>query len=160
MAQIAYCTDEKGYYTHSEYCAIDPIESARQGHDIYVLPAGGYVDAPSIADGCVAKRVNGAWNNVENHIGEKGYINGVATEIKEYGSLPEGWSITPPAPTLEDQLAAIEAKYAGKQAELDSALVNALWVGGPQEASIRGSLMTKRQKLIDDRDAEIAALFA
>lgn len=65
-----------------------------------------------------------------------------------------------PAPTLEDQLAAIEAKYSQKQTEIDSALVNALWVGGPQEASIRGSLMAKRQKIIDDRDAEIAALFA
>ena len=85
------------------------------------------------------------------------------------GELVRGWDEyfykpderpTPPGPALEDGLAAIEAKYAGKQAELDSALVNALWVGGPQEASIRGSLMAKRQKLIDDRDAEIAALFA
>lgn len=160
MPQIAYCTDDEGYYTHSEHCTTDPIESARQGHDMYVLPANGYLDAPVIADGCVAKRVGGAWVDVENHVGEKGYINGVPTEIKEYGSLPEGWSITPPAPTLEDQFAAIEAKYAGKQAELDSALVNALWVEGPQEASIRGALMAKRQKLIDDRDAEIAALFA
>lgn len=102
MPQIVYCTDENGYYTHSEYCTIDPIESAQQGHDVYVLPTNGYVDAPSVADGCVAKRVNGAWANVENHIGEKGFVNGVPTEIKEYGPLPDGWSATPPPPTIEE----------------------------------------------------------
>lgn len=60
---------------------------------------------------------------------------------------------------LQNALTAIEAKYAGKQAELDSALVNALWAGGPQESSSRIALMAERQKLIDNRDAEIAALF-
>lgn len=84
-----------------------------------------------------------------------GVVRGWDGRLYKAGEEP-----TPPAPSIEDQLAAIEAKYAGKQAELDSALVNALWVDGPQEASIRGSLMAKRQKLIDDRDAEIAALFA
>lgn len=102
MPQIAYCTNEKNYYTHSEYCTIDPIESAKQGHDVYVLPANAYLDAPVIADGFVPKRVNGVWIDVENHVGEKGYVNGVPTEIKEYGPLPEGWSDTPPPPTIEE----------------------------------------------------------
>lgn len=102
MPQIAYCTDEAGYYTHSEYCTIDPLESAKQGHDVYVLPANGYLDAPVIATGCVARRVNGAWVDVENHVGEKGFVNGVPTEIKDYGPLPEGWSVTLPAPPLAE----------------------------------------------------------
>ncbi|WP_308586583.1 phage tail protein [uncultured Desulfovibrio sp.] len=123
MPQIAYCTDEKGYYTHSEYCTTDPLESARQGHDVYVLPANGYIDAPSIADGCVAKRVNGAWVNVENHIGEKGYINGVPTEIKEYGPLPDGWRVIPPEPTLLDvQTAKRREINAGFDAALTASL--------------------------------------
>lgn len=119
MPQIAYCTDEKDYYTHSEYCTLDPIESAQQGHDVYVLPAKGYLDAPSIADGCVAKRVNGAWVNVENHVGEKGYVNGVPTEIKDYGPLPEGWSLTPPAPTEEQLFVTLHASRDARLAATD-----------------------------------------
>ena len=123
MPQIAYCTDEKGYYTHSEYCTTDPLESARQGHDVYVLPANGYIDAPVIAKGCVARRVNGAWVDVENHVGEKGFVNGVPTEIKDYGPLPDGWSATPPAPTL----AAVQAsKRAEINAGFDAALAASL----------------------------------
>lgn len=123
MPQIAYCTDEKGYYTHSEYCTTDPLESARQGHDVYVLPANGYIDAPSIADGCVARRVNGAWVNVENHIGEKGYINGVPAEIKEYGPLTEGWSITPPAPTTEQLFSTLRSTRDARLASTDKYLL-------------------------------------
>lgn len=123
MPQIAYCTDDEGYYTHSEHCTTDQIESARQGHDVYVLPANGYIDAPSIAKGCVAKRVNGAWVNVENHIGEKGYINGVPAEIKEYGPLPDGWSVTPPEPTLAE---AQTAKRVEINAGFDAALTASL----------------------------------
>jgi hypothetical protein len=48
-------------------------------------------------------RWNGeAWEQVENHVGEKGWVNGVETEITEYGPYPEGWSDTPPPPTLEE----------------------------------------------------------
>ena len=102
MPQMAHCTDESGYYTHSEVCTIDPIESVRKGHDVYVLPANGHWDAPIFEDGKIPQRVNGAWVNRPNHVGQEGYINGVATKIKEYGPLPEGWSTTPPSPTLMD----------------------------------------------------------
>jgi len=119
MPQLAYCCNAEGYYTHTEYCTVDPLESAAQGQDVFVLPANAYVDAPVIAKGCVARRVNGAWVDVENHVGEQGYINGVPAEIKEYGPLPEGWSATPPAPTLADVQAA-------KRAEIDAGFEAAL----------------------------------
>ncbi len=119
MPQIAYCTDDEGYYTHSEHCTTDQIESARQGHDVYVLPANGYIDAPSISDGCVAKRVNGAWVNVENHIGEQGYINGVPAEVKEYGPLPDGWSTTHSAPTAEQLFSVLRASRDARLAATD-----------------------------------------
>lgn len=109
MPQIVYCTDEEGYYTYSENCTLDPLESAQQGHEVYVLPAHGYIDAPVIAEGCVPRRVDGAWVDVENHVGEKGFINGVPTEIKEYGPLPAGWSATPPVPTEEQLFVTLRA---------------------------------------------------
>ena len=102
MPQLAYYWDDADYYTHSEPCTTDPLESAKQGRDVYVLGANGCLDAPTFKDGKWPRRVNGAWVDVENHVGEKGYINGVPTENKEYGPLPEGWSDTPPAPTTEE----------------------------------------------------------
>lgn len=123
MPQIAYCTDEKDYYTHSEYCTIDPVESAKQWREVYVLPANGYLDAPVIATGCVAKRVNGAWVNVENHVGEKGYVNGVPIEIKAYGPLPDGWSVTPPPPTADQLFAALRASRDARLAHTDKMLL-------------------------------------
>lgn len=159
MTPLAYCCDNTDYYTHAEHCTTDPIESAKQGHEVYVLPANGYFDAPIFEDGKWPKRVNGAWENVENHIGEKGYINGVPTEIKEYGPLQDGWSTTPPPPTLEDQLAAVKSYYAAKLAVLDTSMINALWAGGgTQEATTRASLAAKRQKTLAERSAAIQAL--
>ena len=104
MPEIAYCHNSEGYYTHTEYCTVDPLESAAQGRDVFVLPADACLDAPVIAKGCVARRVNGAWVDVENHADEKGFINGVPTTIEEYGPLPEGWSATPPPSPTEEQL--------------------------------------------------------
>lgn len=123
MSQLAYCYNSDGYYTHTEYCTVDPLESDAQGHDVLVLPANACLDAPVIAKGCVAKRVNSAWVNVENHTGEKGFVNGVATTIKEYGPLPEGWSATPPPPELADVQA---AKRAEINAGFDAAMTASL----------------------------------
>ena len=119
MKQLAYCYNADGYYTHTEYCTADPLESAEQGRDVFVLPADACLDAPDIAEGCVAQRVNGAWANVENHIGEKGFVNGVPTEIKEYGPLPEGWGLTPPAPTEEQLFVTLRASRDARLAATD-----------------------------------------
>jgi hypothetical protein len=55
-----------------------------------------------------------AWTQVEDHRGQKGYIGGEETEIKEIGPLPDGWSDAPPPPTLE-------AAKAAKLAEINAA---------------------------------------
>lgn len=119
MTQLAYCYNADGYYTHTEYCTVDPLESATQGHDVFVLPANACLDAPVIANGCVAQRVNGAWVDVENHVGETGFINGVPTTIKEYGHLPEGWSLTPPSPTEEQLFVTLRASRDARLAATD-----------------------------------------
>lgn len=50
----------------------------------------------------IARWNDKVWEQVEDHKGKSGYVNGVPTEIKEYGPLPDGWSDTPPAPTIEE----------------------------------------------------------
>lgn len=104
MTQLAYYWDCKDFYTHCEPCTTDPLESARRGREVYVLGANGCLDAPIVEGGKWPRRVNGAWVNVENHVGENGFVNGVPTEIKEYGALPDGWSTEPLEPTTREKL--------------------------------------------------------
>ena len=44
----------------------------------------------------------GAWEQVEDHKGEEGYLDGKPHEIKEYGPLPEGFTAEPPPPTFDE----------------------------------------------------------
>ena len=43
-----------------------------------------------------------AWQQVENHKGQEGYLNGEPYTIKDYGPLPEGFSTSKPLPSLEE----------------------------------------------------------
>lgn len=56
---------------------------------------------PDFIDGYIPKWNGESWDQVENHVGKHGYVNGVPTIITEYGPLPDGWSDTPPPPPLE-----------------------------------------------------------
>lgn len=80
------------------------------------LPAGAVYDAPKLAEGFIPRRNAGAWQQVKNSKGEKGYLDGRACTIKNYGPLPEGWSKTPPPPTPEElaarRITAIDARLA------------------------------------------------
>ena len=71
----------------------------------------------------MARRVNDAWVDVENHVGEKGFVNGVPTTIEEYGPLPEGWSATPPAPTEEQLFVTLRASRDARLAATDKYLL-------------------------------------
>ena len=44
----------------------------------------------------------GLWDTVQDHRGEKGYLNGQGHEIKDLGPYPDGWSTTPPPLTAEE----------------------------------------------------------
>lgn len=78
---------------------------AGEAEDYGLLPNNATRTVPTIVEGFVPRWTGKKWEQVEDHKGKSGYVNGVPTEIKEYGPLPEGWSDTPPAPTTE-QLAA------------------------------------------------------
>jgi hypothetical protein len=85
------------------------------------LPHSAATTAPARIDGYIPRFVDGTWEQTENHKGEKGWVDGVETEIKEYGPLPEGWSDTPPPPTLEEARAAKLAEITAAYNEFDAA---------------------------------------
>jgi hypothetical protein len=59
------------------------------------------------------------WIFVDDHRGESGWVDGVRTEIKDLGPLPEGWSDTAPEPTPAEVKAAKEAAILAALDELD-----------------------------------------
>ncbi len=57
---------------------------------------------PVFQEGFCPCEKDGAWIQVEDNRGKKGFVHGVETEIFELGPLPEGWSDTLPPPSLEE----------------------------------------------------------
>ena len=80
-------------------------------------PAHAVRTAPTVKKGFWPCMKNGTWEQVEDHRGKQGYVNGEAFTVKEPGPLPEGWSDTPPPPTLEE---AVKKRKGEIQAELDA----------------------------------------
>ncbi len=70
------------------------------------LPNNATRTAPQHQDGYIPRWTGTAWEQVEDHKGEEGYVGGKPHTIKEYGPYPDGWSTTPPPPTLEEARAA------------------------------------------------------
>lgn len=131
--QKAYLFDEKTKEYKSEVNAqLDPLESARAGKDIYLLPANATWDKPTPKDGCMAVWNGESWNMVEDNR-KKAYwlpedkYGAPAREMKELGPLPEGAMLTAPERTLEEVKA---AKIADLKAERDSKEVEPITYNG------------------------------
>ena len=67
-----------------------------------------------------------SWEQVENHKGLEGYLNGEAYTIKDYGPLPQGFSITKPLPSLDEakKQARQELKAYRQQVEYGGFILN------------------------------------
>lgn len=85
---------------------------AREAEDYGLLPNNATSTAPTLVDGHIPRWTGTAWEQVENHKGKTGYVNGEPFTVKEYGALPKGWSDTPPPPTLAEVQAVKRAKIA------------------------------------------------
>ena len=75
---------------------------AGEVEDYGLLPNNATHTAPTVVEGKVPRWTGKDWEQVEDHRGKSGYLNGAPYTIKEYGPLPEGWSDTPPPPTTEE----------------------------------------------------------
>jgi len=77
--------------------------------DYGLLPNNATRTAPIVEDGKIPHWTGSAWEQVENHRGESGYVNGVLTTIAEYGPLPDGWSTVAPEKTTDELLASLRS---------------------------------------------------
>ena len=87
--------------------------------DYGILPNNATRTAPTLKKGFVPCWDGKKWGQVEDHKGESGYVNGQPHEIKEYGPLPDGWSVNPPAPTEEQLFVTLRASRGARLAATD-----------------------------------------
>jgi hypothetical protein len=101
-----FCFDKDGYFAGAD----SDYGNAPPNNSTYV--------PPEVQDGFIPRWNGEAWEQVENHKGEKGYVAGQHTEIKEYGPLSEDWTTEPPPPP-PDTRTPEEKRRAAYSAELD-----------------------------------------
>jgi hypothetical protein len=109
----AYQYDAGGYF-------------AGEVEDYGFLPNNATRTAPAIQDGHVPRWTGAAWEQVEHHKGDQGWVNGQPYTIKDYGPYPDGWSSTPPPPTPEQIAEARRQEILSRLAEIDAASIRPL----------------------------------
>ncbi len=87
-----------GEFLREQEMHLDPLESEKQGKEVYLLSAAGTVTPPPEAQTGYAAVWNGkAWEQIEDHRGEtvwKSYAESMT--IKELGPVPDGWTAEQP----------------------------------------------------------------
>ena len=63
--------------------------------DYGLLPNNATRTPPPVLEGKIPRWDGVKWDQVEDHKGKTGYVNGQPCTINEYGPLPDGWSDTP-----------------------------------------------------------------
>ena len=104
-----YRYDEKTKeYIGYEQALLDPLETKKQGNNIYLLPANAtFTKPPAEKEGYAIVWNGKAWQEVEDHRGVEYWLpedkyGAPARVMKELGALPEGAMLTPPEQTLDD----------------------------------------------------------
>lgn len=75
--------------------------------DYGLLPNNATYVPTAVIDGYIPRWNGTSWDQVENHKGEEGWLNGQFHIISDYGPYPPGWSATeppPPEPTPEEKV--------------------------------------------------------
>ena len=95
-------------YISTEQAMLDPLETKKQGKNIYLLPANATFTAPTEPqDGYVNVWNGTAWEQVEDNRGVEYWLpedkyGAPARKMKELGALPEGATLTPPEQTIDE----------------------------------------------------------
>lgn len=122
MQYYSYTTDTKEY-VESGTAQPDPLESKKQGHEVWLLPANATFTAPLEPKDGFAIVWNGtAWEYAEDRRGTKYWLpndtwQSPAREMKELGPLPDGAVLERPAKTPEELAREELAKAKAERAE-------------------------------------------
>lgn len=119
-------------YLRTEKAFLDPLETKRQGKDVYLLPAGATFIEPIPKDGYAAVWNGEAWEHIEDNRGKEYWLDtdeyGTPARVMDtLGALPEGAVFTePPKPLAllkQETLRQAQTAFAARRDEVR-------WVGG------------------------------
>lgn len=82
----AYFYDSDRFYTHSAPCQRDPLESEKQGKDVWLIPANSTNIQPEIVDGAKPRWNGTAWEQYPDDKVVYGYTPNTDGTINYYGS--------------------------------------------------------------------------
>ena len=163
---IFYIYDEKTKeFTGTQNAFIDPLETKKQGKNVYLVPANATAKKPLKAKENQAVIFNGPeWEIIADYRGKTYYIGTEQHKMKELGDLPKGATFEPvePEKTLEElkaeKLEALTA-YAGQfdQYKCDDMYVTSSIGGYKFNADIRSQ--TNMQGSIDVLADDATALY-
>ena len=119
---------------------LDPLETKRQGREVYLVPANATLEAPPEAKAGEVPVFGGkGWVPVENHRGKTAWDTADASPviIEDLGPVPKGMTLLPPCPFpawdgekwIEDAVkrrAAEDAATAARLAEIDRESIRGL----------------------------------
>ena len=101
--EVYIYNEESNEYIGESITMLDPEETRIQGQDVWMMPPNSTTVKPELKEGYAPIWNGEVWDYVEDHRGKKGFINGVLTEIKELGPLPEGFIIRDLESTQEEK---------------------------------------------------------
>lgn len=104
---LAHQYDMSGYYAGEidDFGGPLPNNSTRVG--------------PQRQPGYIPRWNGAAWEQVENHKGEEGWLNGEPHKIGDYGPYPDGWSATEPEMSREERFRLLRAARDARLAATD-----------------------------------------
>jgi hypothetical protein len=92
------------YYWNPEH-PLKPYTTRQPANKGSIAPVNAARTAPPTPpEGKWPAWTGSAWGLIDDHRGEKGYVDGQPIEIKDYGPYPTGWSLDPPPPTAQELL--------------------------------------------------------
>ena len=86
------------------------------------MPFGCVAPEPPVLAGHIPRWTGKSWEQVENHVGESGYVNGEPFTVRDYGPHPEGWSSASPDPGPREKAGRLRARIAAVEATGERAL--------------------------------------
>ena len=125
---ILYTYDEKTKeYTGTQNAFIDPLETKKQGKNVYLVPANATDKKPLDVKENQAVIFNGTeWELIADYRGKTYYIGTEQHEMKELGDLPKGATFEPvePEKTLDELKSEKLSELTAITSKFDNQLVN------------------------------------
>ena len=118
------------------------------------LPANCVMEEPTLVDGLIPRWNGDKWEQVEDHKGEQGYLDGEPFTVNEYGPLPEGFSLEPLPPSPEEQKQSRVTEIKSRLAEIDLESVR------PLRAKVHGTATQEDDAKLTALETEAEALRA